>query len=85
MDAVYHNPPVQRYPIMQVLRVFHQLRYLQHNYSKTVGTYTSGNRSFENTIKLHVFPTAPSPTITNFFRIIANYEIYGLFAKNILF
>ncbi|GMS94662.1 hypothetical protein PENTCL1PPCAC_16837, partial [Pristionchus entomophagus] len=36
--------------------------------SKTVGMYLSGKRSLEKTVRRHVFPHAPSPTITSFFR-----------------
>ena len=32
---------------------------------------TSGKLSFEKTISRHVLPHAPSPTITNFFRMAA--------------
>lgn len=40
-------------------------------FSKTVGTQTSGNWSLLKTISRHVFPHAPSPTITSFFRMAA--------------
>jgi len=36
-----------------------------------VGTYTSGNWSLLNTMRRHVLPQAPSPTITNFFLMAA--------------
>ena len=36
--------------------------------SKTVGTWFSGNSFFVKAIRRQVFPHAPSPTTTNFFR-----------------
>ncbi len=37
---------------------------LLYLFSKTVGTYSSGNCSDSNVAKRHVLPTAPSPRIT---------------------